>query len=77
MVQVNVHEAKSNLSALIARVVAGERITIARAGVPAVDLVPHAATPVSFGLLRGEPDPDPAIFDGRDDEIDELFYGSA
>ena len=31
-VQVNIHEAKSQLSALIAKVIAGEQVTIAKAG---------------------------------------------
>lgn len=37
---VNVHEAKTHLSRLLARVEAGERITIARAGKPVAILAP-------------------------------------
>jgi prevent-host-death family protein len=37
---VNVHEAKTQLSRLLARVEAGERIVIARAGKPVAVLVP-------------------------------------
>jgi prevent-host-death family protein len=37
---VNVHEAKTRLSALLARVEKGEEIIIARAGVPVAKLVP-------------------------------------
>lgn len=37
---VNVHEAKTQLSRLLARVAAGEEITIARAGQPFARLVP-------------------------------------
>lgn len=40
---VNVHEAKTQLSRLLARVEAGEEITIARAGQPFARLVPLAA----------------------------------
>ena len=40
MEQVNVLEAKTQLSALLARVEAGEEIVIARAGVPVAKLVP-------------------------------------
>lgn len=76
MTQVNVHEAKSQLSALIARVLAGEQVTIARAGVPVVDLVVHRDVQVVYGLGSGEPVHDPGVFDGVDDEIAELFYGS-
>lgn len=38
--QVNVHEAKTHLSELLARAEAGEEIVIARAGVPVVRLEP-------------------------------------
>jgi len=75
MTQVNVHEAKTQLSALIARVLDGEQITIARAGKPVVDLIPHERTTIVYGLLKDEPLPDPALFDGIDPEIQEMFYG--
>lgn len=39
MVQVNVHEAKSQLSRLLAQVEAGEEVVIARNGVPVARLV--------------------------------------
>lgn len=74
MTQVNVHEAKSQLSALIARVLAGEKITIARAGSPVVDLIPHRELAVVYGLGVDEPPHDPALFDGEDAEIARLFY---
>jgi prevent-host-death family protein len=38
----NMHDAKSNLSKLIEEVLSGESVTIARAGLPLVDLTPHA-----------------------------------
>ena len=41
MIQVTVHEAKTHLSQLIASVEAGERVVIARNGVPVAELVPH------------------------------------
>jgi len=40
MAQVNVHDAKTQLSKLLARVAAGEEIIIARAGKPVAKLVP-------------------------------------
>lgn len=43
MATVNVHEAKTTLSDLIARAEAGEEIVIARANKPAVRLVPVVA----------------------------------
>jgi prevent-host-death family protein len=42
---VNVHEAKTHLSRLLARVEAGERITIARAGKPIAILGPAEERP--------------------------------
>ena len=36
----NIHEAKTHLSRLLARVEAGEEVTIARAGTPIARLVP-------------------------------------
>ena len=42
MSTVNVHEAKTNLSRLLARVAAGEEIVIAKSGKPVARLVPVA-----------------------------------
>lgn len=54
--QVNVLEAKTQLSALLARVEAGEEIVIARAGVPVAKLVPipPERKPRVPGLLKGK-----------------------
>jgi prevent-host-death family protein len=41
MKQVNIHEAKTNLSQLVEAALAGEQVVIARAGKPAVQLVPY------------------------------------
>jgi prevent-host-death family protein len=43
MRQVNVHEAKTELSRLLEEVEAGERVVIARAGQPVAVLVPYQA----------------------------------
>ena len=51
MTIVTVHEAKTHLSRLIARVLAGEEITIARGRDPVVKLVP--AEPIKKPPLRG------------------------
>ena len=40
MVEVNVHEAKTHLSRLLARVAGGEEVLISRAGKPVARLVP-------------------------------------
>jgi prevent-host-death family protein len=43
MVQVNMHEAKTRLSQLVELVEDGERVVIARAGVPVAELIGHTA----------------------------------
>lgn len=43
MTQVNMHEAKTQLSRLVERVAEGEEIVIARAGTPVARLVPFTA----------------------------------
>lgn len=42
--QLNIHEAKTQLSKLAERVLKGERVVIARSGKPCMDLVPHRST---------------------------------
>ncbi|MCB0878494.1 MAG: type II toxin-antitoxin system Phd/YefM family antitoxin [Thermoleophilia bacterium] len=71
---VNVHEAKTNLSKLLARVEGGEEITIARAGRPVARLVPTTRPKPSqaFGALRGRVRY-PADFLDRDPEIERMF----
>jgi prevent-host-death family protein len=55
MKQVNVHEAKTQLSRLLQRVAAGEEITIANRGVPVARLVPAAQPTVrrELGIESG------------------------
>jgi prevent-host-death family protein len=78
MKQVNIHQAKTDLSKLIERAEAGEEIVIARAGKPAAKLVPLTASRGHrrLGLLDGKfqipddfntPLPDSVIraFEGR------------
>jgi len=75
---VNMHEAKTHLSKLIAKAVAGEPFVIAKAGVPLVE-VKAVAQPEpkkrEFGWLRGQfkaPDDFDTMFQK---EIEEMFYG--
>lgn len=70
---VNIHEAKTHLSRLLERVASGERITIARAGRPVADLVPHARADVVFGGLAGKIGYDAEHFDDVDPAVNELF----
>ncbi len=57
MKQVNIHEAKTHLSQLIADVEGGEEVVIARAGSPVVRLVREALKPKVLrepGRLKGK-----------------------
>lgn len=78
---VNVGQAKTDLSKLLARVEAGEEVEIARNGVPVARLVavPPADSPgqrflAGWGSLKGQivisPD-----FEFSEAELDELFDG--
>jgi prevent-host-death family protein len=61
MVEVGVHEAKTNLSDLLRRVATGEEVTITRNGEPVAKLVPVPRRgPRTFGRDRG-------LFDVPDD----------
>jgi prevent-host-death family protein len=53
---VNVHEAKTHFSKLLARVEKGQEVLISRAGKPVARLVPHAVTAAApvFGGDRGK-----------------------
>jgi prevent-host-death family protein len=52
--EVNIHEAKTHLSKLLQRVLAGEQIVIAKGGRPVARLVPYEQTPQrQFGVDRG------------------------
>ncbi len=72
---VNVHEAKTHLSRLLEAVEAGESVTIARAGKPIADLVPHRRVDIVWGSWVGVP-PLPDNFDEVDPELVEMFEGA-
>lgn len=71
---VNVHEAKSSLSTLLAQVETGEDVVIARNGAPVARLVayevPAARVPGSWRVLPGWSDYryDPAVFAPMNDD---------
>lgn len=54
---VNVQDAKAHLSALLARAELGEVVKIARAGTPAVQLVPLGVARRQFGIMTLPPVP--------------------
>lgn len=72
---VNIHEAKTTLSKLIGKTLAGEDVIIAKAGKPVAKLVAYKEKekPRKPGLLKGKiwVSPD---FDEEDEEINKLFY---
>jgi len=71
---VNMHEAKTRLSQLVELAEHGERVVIARGGVPVAEIVPFKAPPAKRegGQWRGRVwiSPD---FDAPMPEIEELF----
>ena len=80
MLTVNIHDAKTQLSKLIAMAVKGEPFIIAKAGKPMVkveaikdETLPHKSR---LGGLRGKFGPIPDDLDTMfQDEIAEMFYG--
>lgn len=73
---INIHQAKTNLSKLVNKVLTGEEIVIAKAGKPVAKLVEYKEVqkPRKPGLLKGKifvPDD----FNEEDQEINKLFYG--
>ena len=74
MRQVNVHEAKTELSRLLEEVEAGERVVIARAGEPVAVLVPYLAAirRRRLGLFAGQATLR-SDFDELPDDIAEAF----
>jgi prevent-host-death family protein len=73
MPTVNIHDAKTRLSHLLARVENGETITIARAGKAIADLVPHLRADIVFGGLAGRFDYDADHFDDTDSDLNAVF----
>ena len=69
MVTVNIHEAKTNLSRLLAKVEAGEDVVIARNGTPVARLVPvQRLGKRQFGSMKGRIKLDDSFFDPLPEE---------
>jgi prevent-host-death family protein len=51
----NVHEAKTNFSKLLDRVLEGEEVLITRNGLPVAELVPARKRPFPLGAGRNDP----------------------
>ncbi len=79
MITANVHDAKTNLSKLLAKVASGERVVITNRGTPVAELSkPKDKTPLKpkpfFGMFKGEIEI-PDNYEWTHDEIEKLFYG--
>lgn len=74
--KVNMHEAKTNLSKLVEIAASGEEVIIARAGKPAVELIPvrKARKPRRPGLLAGRIRISDDFYRTSEDILDE-FHG--
>ena len=75
MQTVNMHEAKTQLSKLVARASAGEAIVVAKGGKPAARLGPLEDVPKKrkLGWLHGQIDTPDDIKTMFNDEIDAMF----
>ena len=74
---VNVHEAKTNLSRLLAQVEAGEDIIIARSGTPVARLVRFQKRGKrQFGSMKGRVRLDDSFFDPLPEEELAAWEGS-
>lgn len=71
MTTVNVHEAKTNLSRLLARVEAGEEIVIARGGKPIARLEPFTTPTITIGFLDLPEIPDEFFAPLDDDALED------
>jgi prevent-host-death family protein len=79
MKQVNLYQAKTDLSALVEQAADGEEIIIAKNGRPKAKLVPvtekDQRPPPRFGIWNHYGWKLPDNFDDPDPEIEALFYG--
>lgn len=76
MITTNIHEAKTNLSRLIAQALSGKEIIISKAGEPVAKLIAYKEElkPRKLGLWKGKIKMSDN-FDDEDPEINKLFYG--
>ena len=78
MLQVNIHEAKTNLSSLIANAVNGESFIIAKSGKPLVKVTAldeHNDLKPRTGFLKGNYSIPDDFNEMCSDEIHSMFYG--
>ncbi len=80
MTLVNIHVAKVQLSSLLDRVAAGERIIICKRNQPVAELRPVEAArtgPRPIGLARGQVELPPAFFDPLPQDLMDAFEAGA
>ena len=77
MTTVNIHEAKTHFSELVAAVERGEEVVIARRGKPVARLVcaEEARPPIRFGRFEGQVRIDPSFYDEMSEEELAQWYG--
>ena len=76
MAQFNVHQAKTQLSQLLAQAEAGEEVVIARRGEPVVRLVPcQPRGKRRFGAMKGQIRIDDGFFDPLPEEELDAWEG--
>ena len=76
--QVNIYEAKTRLSELVAQAHRGETVVIAKNGTPLAKLVPFTEEPkpkIIFGLMKGEFVESADVDDPLPDDLQALFEG--
>ena len=76
--QINIHEAKTQLSKLLSRVALGEEITIANRGIPVAKLVPYKSSETEGSRQPGRLAGQIIIsddFNEEDEELNRLFDG--
>jgi prevent-host-death family protein len=80
METINIHEAKTHLSRLIEKAVAGEPFIIAKAGKPMVQVTAVVETTSAprrkLGFLKGQFKVPKNFKAFAHDEVDEMFYGN-
>lgn len=78
MIRLNVHEAKTHLSAYLNRVEEGETIILCKRNVPIAEIRPlpkRRKKPRPIGLHKGEVEIPPAFFEPMPDEFLAYFRG--
>lgn len=74
--QMNILDAKTNLSKLIEAACAGEDVVIAKGGKPVARLVPIAAGGFRFGVLDGQIDSVPDFLSPMDEDALAAWEGA-